>query len=171
MQILTERPIAVFDLDGVIIQNPFESLGQNTITDSNYWENHWLYPEKATFNDEIVELAHSMLRSDTHVVFLTARPSKYRSSTETLLKRAGLEVGQGDLTQRSFRPRLVMIPSIGIPQSGAAWKRDTIQGWIDQGGKVLFMVEDYKPNAEFVREIIPVLLYERKKQSRHFVTR
>lgn len=168
LKIETERPIAIFDLDGVIIQNPPESLGQNTITDGNYWAKHWKDPQGGTLNEEMVDLAASMLLTDTHVIFLTARPEVYRPWTIELLRRAGFHIGdQTALTQRSFAPRLVMLPGGDVPQSSAKWKRDTIKNWLDQGARILFMVEDYRPNAEFVRELIPVLLYERKKKSQY----
>lgn len=170
MRIKSERPIAIFDLDGVIVANPKESLQGHSITDGNYWFNHWTKPELAIFHDEVLTLIKA-LKPTHHIIVLTARPAKYRAYTIDLLHRAGIFVTDVDtLTDLTTRVALVMIGPDEITGHSAAWKRDTIQSWLDQGANISFMMEDYKPNAEFVRELIPVFLYERKKQSKHYNT-
>jgi hypothetical protein len=172
MRIKTERNIAVFDVDGVIVQNPHESLYQ-TITDGAYWDLHWNDPDNAILNKEIADLARALYLTGWHLVFLTARPSTYRKQTVQLLKRAGffdMKIEEPeDLKADGFmlqHPVLLMFPETDIPTSSAAWKQSIIRDMLAQGGKVRFMMEDYRPNAEAVRAVVPVLLYERKRPSK-----
>lgn len=168
MKISTERDIAVFDLDGVIVKNPKEALTK-TIIDGAYWDNHWLHPDKAELNDEIVDLIQSLISTNWQIIILTARPSKYRGPTISVLARAGiypLPLPIDELKQHYNSPILVMIPNSDIPHSSAAWKQHTIKSWKDQGANIRFMMEDYRPNAEAVRAVVPVLLYEYKRPSK-----
>lgn len=172
MKIKSTRSIAVFDIDGVIIENPPEAqvIGAAPIQDKDYWTRHWSHPELAKFNQEMIDLGKSLLDAQWHIVFLTARPVSFWKDTERLLEIAGFTIsGFANIAQTSMHPKLVMLPDDGIPYSSAAWKQDTIRGMIAAGGVVRLMVEDFKHNADAVRAVVPVLLYERKKISNNIV--
>lgn len=171
MNIESERLIALFDLDGVLVRNPDEALGNKPpITNKNFWDEHWKSPETAPIQQEMVDMAISLIGANWQIGILTARPHEYRPWTVTLLRRMGILVSTDPRPRISTsysRPFLHMLPSAQVPQSSAAWKQETVKGWLDQGAKIQFMVEDYRPNAESVRAIVPVLLYERKKPSQY----
>jgi hypothetical protein len=171
MKIKTRRNIALFDVDGVVVANPEVALNK-TINDFNFWENHWNDVDGAVINTEVTELAQSLISTNWQVIFLTARPIKFRAQTERLLSKAGMFVAPvtGTLLplewERTNAPLLVMYPSNSL-LSSAAWKQEQVKEWVDDGLKVRFMMEDYRPNAEAVRALVPVFLYERKKISQH----
>ncbi len=169
MIIESDRRIAVFDLDGVLIQNPDSALGKNNvITSSDYWEKHWKSPDDRITNPEMVELALALIGADWQLIVLTARPEYYRPWTVRLLRRMDIMVQEHPrkrLHSGYGRPILHMLPGGDVPHSSAAWKQDTIKDWLDQGARIQFMVEDYPWNAEAVRAVVPVMLYEYKRQS------
>lgn len=96
-----------------------------------------------------------MLQDSHQIVVLTGRPDIHRENTWALFVRMG------------FIPDdLVMYPSTDIPHATAAgWKYDVVKGWLDEGYPIVLAVEDYKPNADSLRNLVPVLLYERKKDT------
>lgn len=168
----TKRNVALVDVDGVIVANPSESLGQNTITDTNYWANHWNKPDEAGLQQEVIDLVQSLVSTGWQVIFLTARPEQFRKVTERLLHRAGLFVRPKDVRSildqgMSNAPILIMWPELHVGLSSAAWKQRTIKSLKDQGLKIRFMIEDYRPNAEAIRSQTPVFLYERQKVSQY----
>lgn len=169
MNIQSERPIALFDLDGVITENPKESLEQ-TVSCKNYWHEHWTRPLETPIHQEVVDIIHSLIGA-VHIIILTARPDSYRPHTIQLLDRLGImcpSKSPNTLYAGQLAPILHMFPCDGtIPSSSAAWKQGEVKRWLDQGAKIMFMMEDYRPNAEAVRALVPVLLYERKKPSKH----
>lgn len=171
MKIETERLIAVFDLDGVLVENPPEAMvGGPPITDRNFWDKHWMHPESSKLQQEMVDMANSLVGANWQLIVLTARPESYRPWTIQLLRRMGIFVSEkpkARLHSGYGRPVLEMLPLIGIPQSSAEWKQQTVREWLSQGAKIQFMVEDYMANCEAIRALVPVLLYERKKVSRH----
>jgi hypothetical protein len=152
----TDRLTAIFDLDGVFVENPPEALVQNAqpITDLGYWERHWSYPERSVRQQEMVRLASHLSLINWQIIVLTARPQQFRGETERLLRMLALANAE-----------LVMIPQNHIGGS-ASWKQETVKKWVDMGVKVMFMVEDHRPNAEAIRAVVPVLLYEYKRPSR-----
>lgn len=153
--------IAVFDIDGVIIRNPHDSDGKGTIKDPNYWHKHWSNPNLQLLQWDMINMAHSLRRDGVLIVFLTARPETYLDSTKVVLKAAGFELDD-PLTE------LIMLPGTAIGHSSAAWKIEEILG-LQARGIVLFMVEDYKHNADAIRTVCPVLLYERQYVKPEFV--
>jgi len=50
--------------------------------------------------------------------------------------------------------------NIDVPQH---WKRDVVLDLIERGIDIRFVVEDHKRTAESIRQVVPVLLYERIK--------
>jgi hypothetical protein len=171
-ELKTHRNVAVFDVDGVVVQNPDCALSGPPILDNNFWANHWSRPDEAQLNDEVCELARSLMRTNWQVVFLTARPGIYRKQTEELLRRAGLLPRPEDVKMvlnpsYNNTPMLFMIEGNDIPNGSAGWKQTMLKKWVDSGVKVRFFMEDYRPNAEAARAVVPVFLYERKKPSQH----
>jgi hypothetical protein len=170
MKIQTRRNVALFDVDGVVVANPEEAL-DGTINDFGFWTRHWDDVEGAVINTEVTELAQSLISTNWQVIFLTARPLRFRAQTERLLSKAGMFVAPvtGTLLplnwERTNAPLLVMYPGNG--GSSAEWKQRQVKEWQDDGLKIKFMMEDYRPNAEAIRAICPVFLYERKKVSKH----
>lgn len=175
MELKTHRNVVIFDLDGVLVANPQSSVGKGTITDNNYWSYHWAHPDKADLNMEMVALAQSLISSGHQLVILTARPGKYRIPTERLLYRAGIFVAPHPNinvrmpfdTRVSNSPLLVMLEEDNVPYSSAEWKQAMVKKWLDSGNKVTLMVEDHRPNAEAIRCLVPVLLYESKRPSKY----
>lgn len=171
MIIDSERLIALFDLDGVLVTNPPEAMaGGPPITNKNFWDDHWKSPMEAPIQQEMVDMAITLIGANWQIGILTARPAEYRPWTVTLLRRMGLLVSTDPRPRISTsysRPFLHMLGETEIPQSSAAWKQETVRDWKRQGAKIQFMVEDYRANAEAIRAVVPVLLYERKKPSQH----
>jgi hypothetical protein len=174
MEIQTERPIAVFDLDGCLISNPSEAMGSTAIGSRDFWANHWNNPDGAEVQQEVVDMLLSLAATNWQIIILTARPDSFREQTVRLLRGLGIFVptNESPILFKDWRcPVLVMYPDKGyIPStSGGGWKQGVIREWLDQGANIKFMVEDYPPNAEAIRAVVPVLLYERKKPSRKLV--
>lgn len=157
-----DRLTAIFDLDGVFIENPAEARIKDAkpITDLNYWERHWSNPAGSVVQHEMVRLARMLLMVNWRVIVLTARPETYAGHTRTLLRILGLQASTGPDVL------LVMIPQSTIGGS-AEWKQQIVKRWRDEGMKIQFMVEDYRINAEAIRSVVPVLLYECKRPSNH----
>lgn len=170
----SSKPLVVFDLDGVFVVNPTTHESNNDI---NFWHDHWRNWRLAKPQIEMVELAQDMQDSGHIVVVLTARPRQYRSVTLDLLARLGLDARPvpADLLPIFVKDDINLgLPSYPVPLnlvmidseqivSSSVWKRDTIKSWVDAGLEIRFMVEDYKVNADVIREVVPVLLYERLK--------
>ncbi len=163
-------PIAVFDIDGVLVENP--TLQSNN--DLGYWHKHWTAPpSEARVNQEMVELLSDLhYESMWGIIALTARPAQYADHTEKLLRfildrpvrTRGVQSVYGDFYGRHSPPDVVLVTQQAneIVPSGE-FKRDTIGFWQSQGLDIRFMVEDYKPNADVIRRVLPVLLYERQR--------
>lgn len=173
---LTERPIVICDLDGVLSQNPHDAVG--IITDKDYWSKHWNNFAEAQVNVEIVHLLKSSFLTESAVMILTARPIEFLDVTLSFLERIGIkremvDVWNGsaghDTFFKAFRPTEGM-PNIvlkmyeqgtNIPGHSGEWKASVVEQMLNANLNVLYMIEDYKPNADAVRRHIPVLLYER----------
>lgn len=153
--------IAIFDIDGVLIRNPEDALDGPPIIDMDYWHNHWNNPDYNHVQHDMVALVKALQQVGIKTVFLTARPAQFRGVTLDLLQNIGVTEGPAFVSWD-----LEMLPASTVPQSSASWKHQTVYN-LKKNYNVLFMVEDYKWNAEAVRSLVPVLLYERKKPSRH----
>lgn len=148
-------PAIVLDLDGVIIRNPDQALTGPPLTDGNFWHHHWTNPDMSAINQEMVDMSGIFHIAGMSVFILTARPDIYWTQTVRLLRDANVEYDG-----------LIMLPGDTVPHSSAAWKQQQVATLMKKYN-VLFMVEDYRANAEAVRALVPVLLYERKKISDH----
>lgn len=169
MNIFTKRPIVLCDLDGCLVQNPQEAWGK-TINDYNFWIKHWEDIENVTPHQEIIDVLNAMRAKNHHAIILTARPERYREVTYQALRKIGLWVASSAptiLTDETRHIELVMYPD-NFGNSSAEFKRSMVNRWITQQANIRFMIEDYKPNCEAVRELVPVLLYERKKESQWY---
>jgi hypothetical protein len=147
----TQRTILI-DLDGCLVANPADSFARGTIQDPMYWHNHWNDPDSATPQWEIVRLARAYMDMGYEVIVLTARPDSYMRQTQQFLDAVGLH----DIT-------LMMRPADHGITASALWKVDKILELMAVGRKIDFMIEDYPSNAEQIRKVLPVLLYERVK--------
>lgn len=146
--------IIVFDFDGVIVQSPCASPGTQPQNHS-CWEEYWLDTASQRPNPEMLFLYKQFEHHPTiDPVILTARPKAVEEATRTVLAGFGI-----------INPILRMREDQDDPswQGSGIWKRDTIKLWQRLGTTVLLVVEDYKPNADAIREVVPVLLYERMK--------
>lgn len=153
---------AVLDLDGCLVQNP-EEARYATLNDPSFWHSHWNDALAGRPNEELLDVARGLLDQGYRLIVLTARPETYRSQTVRYLGRICL------FTTLSPRPNpdqsvsLVMRPvEDGISRSGP-WKRDLIKSWLDQGANITLALEDFKPNADMIRQVVPVILYEQMK--------
>ena len=147
--------MAIFDLDGVILQNPDDALSGPPKTCGDYWTHHWMNPDMSKINKEVVLMAQVLSDAGVLIQVLTARPERFQLVTHNLLVMAEFPYD-----------RLNLLPGSDVPQSSAAWKQERVAE-LTRNYDVLFMMEDYRPNAEAVRSQVPVLLYERKKVSAH----
>ena len=147
--------MAIFDLDGVIIQNPDDALSGPPKTSGDYWTHHWTSPDMSKINKEVVLMAQVLSDAGVLIQVLTARPERFHAVTHNLLVAAEFPYD-----------RLDLLPGSDVPQSSAAWKQAYVAN-LTLAYDVMFMMEDYRPNAEAVRSQVPVLLYERKKVSAH----
>jgi hypothetical protein len=171
LKIATKRPIVVFDIDGVIIQNPPQSRKAGkyekpapTIPDPNFWTKHWQNPESEGHKD-MIWLAKTLRDSGTSIIFLTGRPVDHRIETKAALRYHGFSIASlcnSVVTDNTYHSHLVMVES-GNYGGSAEFKQFMIESWLTQGADIKFLIEDYKPNAEAVRHLVPVLLYERKR--------
>lgn len=169
LTIATKRPIAVFDIDGVLIQNPSQSrrAGKNeppgpTIPDPLFWTKHWKKRDAAAHQD-MFDLLFALQDAQWLVILLTGRPIDHRSETVATLAYHGVSCygpSTDVVTDVDGFAHLVMVES-GNYGSSADFKVNMIRKWKSDGANIKFLIEDYKPNAEAVREHIPVLLYER----------
>jgi hypothetical protein len=168
---ITKRMVALIDVDGVVVENPLETVGKGTINDTNFWANHWNNPEGGRLQVEVISLVQALVACGWHVIFLTARPENFRGVTVKLLRRAGFDIrSPNDYTPVEESgwayPALVMIPGTEV-RSSASWKQQTVRALKEAGLNVQFMIEDYRPNAEAIRSQVPVFLYERQKLSQY----
>lgn len=145
------QPVIICDLDGVLTKMPVSSHGRGTISDPNYWHHHWDKWDEVEPHHEMVNMVRTLAQGGMKIVILTARPDSYRYQTEKFLAKFGV------------RCSLIMRASDGQIVPSSEWKHDVIEHMIALGYDIKFMIEDYKPNVEAVRSLIPVLLYERKK--------
>jgi hypothetical protein len=175
---LTGRPIAVFDLDGCLMQNPYEDQTYQSTQnvpggrfDPDFWHRHWT-ADGQVCHSELVDLARTLLSGGYAILVLTARPDTYANQTIRWLQQVGpWEVichndGMRHGATGHSVVHLLMIPSrvnIAHAPSSAEWKRDAIRKLMARGCDIRFVVEDHKPNADVIREVVPVLLYERQK--------
>lgn len=140
-----EVPVAVFDLDGCLIESP---TGE-TITDPNYWHKHFTNGDCA-YNREMIDLAEALQNMGWRIVVLTARPTRYRDDTQNIVY--------------SKLPGSLLIMYGGGYADASEWKAKKVRELIDAGWDVRFVIEDYKPNAEAIRKVVPVLLYEKVRR-------
>lgn len=156
--------IVVFDLDGVIFKSP----SRESIPDEHYWETYWSNPDSHKINKEIQTLMASLISSNIHILILTARPDSYEQVTyEAIYVKLGIQIlTVKDILHFKFghtsQYHLMMRPKLAVFDdwdSNALWKKSVLN-WLVGAHDVLFAVEDYKPNAEEMRKVIPVLLYE-----------
>lgn len=173
---LTERPVVIFDFDGVVTKNPRSAL-DGTNTDSNMWHNHWVNVADLEYNEDMVHMLRALYYSEHTIVILTARPIRYAEATLAALARIGFENVQEwlrDVENPTFygafgphemlgRVVLKMLDTTAVPAHSGEWKAEVVKSMVEAGLNVQFMVEDYKLNADAIRQHIPVLLYERKK--------
>lgn len=157
------RPVVLFDLDGVLIKTPDDLSG--TISDPDFWHNRWTNPRNQTPNTPMIDLLRSLTRAGLHVCIFTGRPDTYEHVTVETLMSWGLRVIPDTRPRPNhLTPSLVMKPEGASPMGhDSGWKSKKIVEWADDGMDVLFMVEDYKVNADAIRKHIPVLLFERMK--------
>lgn len=169
IRVAPDHPVIVCDLDGCIVANPDV---EGTISDVDFWARHWLHPEQAVLQTEVVDLIQSMRETGHFLIILTARPEQFAECTLQVLQRADLYPTwvreEQPFTADSIHDSiLVMMPGDKIISS-AAWKRQKIAQWLKDGMDIRLMIEDYPHNAEAIRELVPVMLYESKRKSRHF---
>ena len=166
-------PVAVFDLDGCLCQGPYhDPRSKEHLDDPEFWRRHWDRPD-APCHTELVEMARGLASGGFHILVLTARPDTYHDQTVRWLQQVGnWSVASFNTSIRYNRAGsqsdvwLMMIDNqrqLRHPLTGAEWKRETVRSLIQWGIDIQFVVEDYKPNADVIREVVPVLLYERQK--------
>lgn len=159
---VTTTRIALFDLDGCLFKSP----SQDTIHDPSYWQRYWSDVDRQVPNPPVVDLFKTLLVSpDWTVIILTARPDSKREETNEALERAGIstwEMSDGEPIEDNMAVPLFMWKGEEVFGHGN-WKRAVVEAWKENGADLAFMVEDYKPNADAIRGVIPVLLYERVK--------
>lgn len=171
IRVAKDHPVIVCDLDGCIVANPHT---EGTIQEWDFWHSHWTEPRAATIQHEVVDVVQAMRETGHFLIILTARPEYFAPWTLEVLMRADLfptlvsdgDEFIGDLIDDSI---LVMMPGDKIASS-AQWKRDKIAQWLKDGMDIRLVIEDYPPNAEAIRELVPVFLYESKRKSRHGVS-
>lgn len=144
------QSVVICDLDGVLAKNPDAAFGK-TQSDPMFWHHHWDEWDKTEPHHEMVNMIRTLAQGGMKIVVLTARPDSYRYQTERFLAKHGV------------RCSLIMRASDGQIVPSSEWKHDVIEHMVALGYDIKFMIEDYKPNVEAVRSLIPVLLYERKK--------
>lgn len=169
IRVPSERPVIVCDLDGCIVANPDV---QGTINDWNYWHDHWTRPESAELHDAVVDMVHAMRETGHFIIILTARPEYFAPWTLEVLERADLFpefVCEKSMFTASVLDDaiLVMRPDSDGVSSSAQWKRDKIATWLNDGVDIRLAIEDHPPNAEAIRSLVPVFLYENKRESRY----
>jgi hypothetical protein len=152
----TRRTILI-DFDGCMVENPPESFaakngGKGIITDPMFWHNHWVDVDTYKPYDVIVELARVYVDRGYEVIVLTARPSSYYIQTRQFLDAMGLH-----------EVELIMRPEEDGIGPSQEWKVDQIHNLLSLGRQIDFMIEDYPSNAEAIRKVLPVLLFERVK--------
>ena len=165
---MAPRPkLFIFDLDGVILQSPGSRFHPPVD-----WPKYWADIDAQRPNQDVVDLIQILKRAHP-VLILTARPVEVVSQTVMVLKRIGLPATPIDAVPLLW-PRLKIIKSLvylkmmksEVEEDGetpAIWKRLRIEELVDVGWNVQFMVEDYKTNADEIRKVVPVLLYENKR--------
>lgn len=176
---LTKRHVIVCDIDGVVTRNPDSAI--TTITSHDYWGEHWNNVGGLQYNLEVVHMLQDLVRQGNMICFMTARPIQYLGVTKALLGRMGItdmmisvwnhSTGHdsfhdafSDAIRELNRPIVLkMLDDRDIPSSSGKWKADLVKQMLDQGLKVQFMIEDFKHNADHIRQHVPVFLYERVK--------
>lgn len=139
-------PAAIFDLDGCLSVSP----SQITIPlSSERWDEIW-NDDGFPSNTEIIKLLRGLQMAGWYVLILTGRPERYRKQTVRWLMRQGVSAP------------LIMLPD-DYPRTIVEWKCTIIHLMLEAAIDLQFVVEDYKPNADVIRTLIPVLLYERKR--------
>lgn len=182
---------AIFDLDGCLSQNPYSHPGiSQGIYTPGFWENHW--EVNPAPHSELLDLWHVLGIAGWDRIILTARPDSFLPDTLRWLGGIGIDPrvvggppydldnawchgcgdgGDSDLcdceSQDGFvRPYLIMLPRWGMHghRSSGDWKLEVVRMLMQRGDlDIKFVVEDYKPNADVIRQALPVLLYERKR--------
>lgn len=150
-QKMFQRRVIVFDLDGVLFRTP----SKETVNDPAFWMDYW-NNERPEPNPEMIKMYHDYdIYGLVTPVILTARPTVVESPTLKALENVGIHV-----------PLLFMMdhdPDQADWQTTGFWKRDVVREWIQAGVDVWLVIEDYKPNADAIRQVTTVLLYESRR--------
>jgi|SRR5690606_13747488 len=142
------QPVAVFDLDGCLL----ESGQKTTVDDETYWHNLWTNPDRWKPVPSLILLAKALHAAGWRLILLTSRPERYRLWTWRFLRRYHLaDVFETVIMQETFDSL-----------SSGEWKREQMRRLVELHD-VQFVVEDYKPNADAIRTVVPVLLFESKR--------
>ena len=160
--------IVVIDLDGVVFKSPV----RETVNDPNFWVSFWENPEAHRPNKEIEVLIRGLCAVGTRILFLTARPKRYRKQThQAIINCMGvLPMWCEDVSDLDFLVWPASLCALHMKPDQAtddwltsgAWKLGVIEE-LKTNHEVLFAVEDFKPNAEEMRKAVPVLLYEQRR--------
>lgn len=159
-------PVAILDLDGVLTVSP----SSESIKDVSFFHGIWSDPSALADNPEMLILAQALLSSGWAIVILTGRPSEYRDPTRRWLQSRGIlcapePFDESPLMIGPGNPVLIT-RDLGRGDeisSASSWKLGMIRNLKAAGARVLFILEDYKPNADVLRSEAPVLLYEMVK--------
>lgn len=144
----SESPTVICDIDGCVVRSPSDS----TIHDAEYWDAFWSSETDQIPNREVVYMLGAMLMLGASVVYVTGRPERARDGTLQMLTRLGLWQVQ--------KTELRMLPD-GFHGDIAKWKKVQAQSLVDFGRDVIFALEDFGPNVEELRTVVPVLRYEK----------
>ena len=156
--------IVVFDLDGVILQSP----SRETIPEINFWMDYWVDVDKHVPNKEMLDAISCFLASNIHILILTARPSNLLDITKASLKKVCSLYPSVCLNPRAYIFGVVANLHLMMRDrqatfddwaSNAIWKKEVIR-MLQISHHVLFAIEDFKPNVQEMRKVVPVLSYE-----------
>lgn len=155
--------IAVFDLDGVIIKSP----SRESVSEVSFWENFWTDISCHEANPEILALMKILCAADIQVFILTARPNSFEGVTLQSLAlvcsihpRICSDPVEHQMDETGYH--LMMRDGENVFhdfQSNSIWKRLVIN-LLMVNHDVLFAMDDYKPNIEEIRKVVPSFLYE-----------
>lgn len=161
-------PCVIFDLDGTLLKSPTPTTEHNL----DFWVEYWSDRSGALQrpNPEMVELLKLIVSQGLSVVILTARPAIYATDTITLLKSLGIFACQSIPWDIANHPlpgvSLVMWnvdPAFVDWSKSGDWKKSVVRALKIYGVRILFAIEDHKPNADILRQEVPVLLYESRR--------
>lgn len=160
LRVDTNHPVAVFDLDGVLSVSP----SPEPINDVSFFDKIWGDYRALDCNPEMVTLLRTLANSGWAIVILTGRPSTYRKETFLWLDRFGIRWRTGWAVHS--RDAILITRSIDDGEdisSSSEWKLRVLRMLQARGANIALIIEDYKPNADVLRQVAPVLLYEMKR--------